>query len=99
VLLFEIQRIADPIRRSGVEHFLGYAGHYLPLTPEVEARAVKLHQSGFKKLDALHLASAEALKADVFLSTDDRLISRAHSFSSNIQVSVLNPSQFSHLNP
>ena len=99
VLMFEIQRIADQTRRDGVTHFLGYAAHYLPLTPEVEARAIILHQAGFKKLDALHLASAEALKVDAFLSTDDRLVSRAHSLGSQIRVSVRNPSHFIHPSP
>ncbi len=97
--MFEIQHIADQTRREGVMHFLGYAEHYLPLTAEVEARAVILHQAGFKKLDALHLASAEAIKADAFLSTDDRLVSRAHSLGTQIQVSVLNPSHFNHPSP
>ena len=99
VLLFEIQRIADQTRRDGVMHFLGYAEHYLPLTPEVEARAVILHQAGFKKLDALHVDSAETMKADAFLSTDDRLVSRAHALGTQIQVSVLNPSHFNHPSP
>lgn len=96
VLNFEIQRIADQTRREGVMHFLGYADHYLPLTPEVEARANLLHQWGFKKLDALHLATAEIMQADMFLSTDDRLLAKAQSGGSPIQVSVLNPSQFNH---
>lgn len=99
VLVFETQRITDQIRREGVMHFLGYAEHYLPLTPNVEARAHILHQAGFKKFDALHLASAETLKADAFLSTDDRLVSRAHSFGSQLQVSVFNPCHFNHPSP
>lgn len=99
VLMFETQRIADQMRRDGVMHFLGYAERYLPLTPMVEARADILLQAGFKKFDALHLASAETMQADAFLSTDDRLVSRAHSFASQIQVSVFNPCHFNHPRP
>ncbi len=99
VLQFEVQRIADQTRRQGVEHFLGYAAVYQPLSPSVETRAAAFVQSGFKKLDALHLASAEELRADVFLSTDDRLVSRAQATAGLIKLTVLNPMFFNHSTP
>lgn len=59
---------------------------------EIEiARGRDLEKLGFKRLDALHLACAEKGNADVFLTTDDRLLRRAKRLSSKLRVSVENP--------
>lgn len=42
----------------------------------IKSRALALEQTGFKALDALHLACAEAGGAEGFLTCDDRLIRR-----------------------
>lgn len=95
VLQFETHRIADLTRRNGILHFLSYSSSYLPLTTEIEQRGILLNKLGFKRLNALHLATAEALKVDVLLTTDDQLLRRATQHSTQITVSVLNPVQFS----
>jgi predicted nucleic acid-binding protein len=95
VLQFEIHRIADQTRRNGILHFLSYSSSYQPLTTEIEQRGIWLNKLGFKRLDALHLAAAEALKVDVLLTTDDQLLRRATQHSTQLTVSVLNPVQFS----
>lgn len=95
VLQFEIHRIADQTRRNGILHFLSYSSSYQPLTAEIEQRGIWLNKLGFKRLDALHLAAAEALKLDVLLTTDDQLLRRATQHSTQLTVSVLNPVQFS----
>ncbi len=41
--------------------------------------------------DALHLAFAEAGDADVFLTTDDRLLRKAKKFQSILNIEVENP--------
>lgn len=95
VLQFETHRIADLTRRNGILHFLSYSSSYQPLTTEIEQRGILLNKLGFKRLNALHLATAEALKVDVLLTTDDQLLRRATQHSTQITVSVLNPVQFS----
>ena len=95
VLQFEIHRIADQTRRNGILHFLSYSSSYQPLTTEIEQRGIWLNKLGFKRLDSLHLAAAEALKLDVLLTTDDQLLRRATQHSTQLTVSVLNPVQFS----
>ncbi len=95
VLQFETHRIADLTRRNGILHFLSYSTSYQPLTTEIEQRGILLNNLGFKRLDALHLATAEALKVDLLLTTDDQLLRRATQHSTQITVSVLNPVQFS----
>ena len=62
------------------------------LISEIEiARGRDIEKLGFKRLDALHLACAESGNADVFLTTDDRLLRRAKRLSSKLYVRVENP--------
>ena len=97
VLQFEIGRIADQTRRQGALHFLAYAEAHQSLSAEVRARAAILCGLGFEQMDALHLASAEELKADYFLTTDDRLITRTTIHSTRLKVLVANPLNFPNL--
>ena len=57
----------------------------------IELRAEALMKWGFKFYDALHLALAEAGGADVFLTTDDRLLRKAQQYKNSIGVTVENP--------
>ncbi|MDT3676648.1 hypothetical protein [Microcystis wesenbergii] len=53
---------------------------------------LRTSQLGFKFYDALHLAFAEAGGADIFLTTDDRLLRKAQQYRDSIKVTVENPS-------
>ena len=44
---------------------------------------------GFKNFDALHVASAEQAGADLFATTDDRLVAAARRSSDRIKTRVL----------
>ena len=72
----ENDRNPFPVRKKWVEKCLRLAVNLADLTPEIEQRARVLELDGFKALDALHLACAEAAGADHFLTCDDRLIRR-----------------------
>lgn len=61
------------------------------LSDAVKKRAASLVKLGFKPFDAAHIASAEAANADVFLTTDDRLIRNAQRHSDSFTVSIQNP--------
>lgn len=95
VLLFEVHRITDQTRRNGILHFLSYTSTFQTLTPMIEQRGAELHQLGFKRLDALHLAAAEVLKVDAMLTTDDQLIRLAIRHAAQLAIPILNPVQFS----
>ena len=97
VLQFEIHRIADQTRRNGILHFLSYSSSFQALTPAIEQRGLELNRLGFKRLDALHLAAAEALKVDVMLTTDDQILRRTIQYPTHLTISVLNPVQFSNI--
>lgn len=94
VIQFEIHRITDQTRLKGILHFLSFASSYQPLTQGIEQRGVHLNSLGFKRLDALHLAAAESLEADVLFTTDDQLLRLAVLHSNQLSIPVINPLQF-----
>jgi predicted nucleic acid-binding protein len=63
----------------------------IALTEETPGRAEALEQMGFDEYDALHLACAEAGGADVFLTTDDRVVKIAHRKKGLLNLRVDNP--------
>lgn len=65
-----------PLRQEWVEKCLRLAAQKVALSVGMKHRALELERSGFKALDALHLACAEAAGATHFLTCDDRLIRR-----------------------
>jgi predicted nucleic acid-binding protein len=75
-LIFEAGRNPYPVRRAHAEAALAAATVRQPLTPAVEARADDLVLAGLRPLDALHLASAEAIGANFFCTCDDHLLRR-----------------------
>ncbi len=75
-LAYEAGRNPHPVRRSHAEAALAGAVAHQPLTPTVERRADELAVAGLRPLDALHLASAEAVGADYLCTCDDQLLRR-----------------------
>jgi predicted nucleic acid-binding protein len=57
---------------------------------EAEALAGKLGASGFKPLDALHLAFASASKVDYFCTCDDKFLRKAKSLE-GLKIKVVSP--------
>lgn len=70
-------RNTDAERGRAVQERLDSWPGAAPLSQAVLTRGDVLRSLGFGELDALHLAWAESLAADVFLTTDDKLISLA----------------------
>jgi predicted nucleic acid-binding protein len=46
----------------------------IAVNDQILIRARELHTAGYGAFDAMHLASAEAGRADVLLTTDDRFL-------------------------
>jgi len=72
----ENSRNPFPLRQKWIEKCLRLATQHVTLSDGIKKRALALEQSGFKALDALHLACAEAAGATHFLTCDDRVIRR-----------------------
>jgi len=76
-LLFEIKSAPSSMRREYALEVLSKARTFVRLNERTEKRAARFVALGVKPLDALHLASAEAAKADRFCTCDDRLLQKA----------------------
>ena len=89
VLLDEILGMTDMDRREKVMLLYRSAAEHIGLTDRIIARAKSFERFNIKSYDALHLASAEAGGADVFLTTDRKLINAAQ--RADAGVTVKNP--------
>ena len=90
-LTFEIDNNRDVSQRDEMKSQMADAYINVSISEIEIARGRDLEKLGFKRLDALHLACAEKGNADVFLTTDDRLLRRAKRLSSKLRVRVENP--------
>ena len=90
ILRFEVNRTPHPHRKTFVFEILARATVEVALSDEIEERARDLQGRGFKALDALHLASAEAEHVDYFCTSDDRFLKRAR-MQSDILPKIISP--------
>lgn len=84
----EIDQMPDAQRLSRVRLLSGFVQEVLEIGEEELKRARELQKEGFQVFDSLHIACAESVKADVFLSTDDRLLKQAKRLSKRLKVRV-----------
>jgi predicted nucleic acid-binding protein len=87
----EIRKTPDEKRRKEMLLLTEQIGEKAIITPDVAKRVRELEKVGFKAFDAMHLACAEYIQADVFLTTDDRLLRAAARSADELEVPVMNP--------
>ncbi len=90
VLVFEVNRNPQLIRRDFGLEVLSKAKSFVPLNPQIEQRAGRLNKLGLKPLDALHLASAEEIQVDYFCTCDDKLLKKVKAMS-DVKTKVVSP--------
>jgi predicted nucleic acid-binding protein len=88
---FEIANTPNREKAERVNSILQVTSMKILTKPEIESRADLLVGLGFKFLDALHIAFAEAADVTVMLTTDDRLLRRAKKYSHELQINIENP--------
>ena len=88
---FEVGQTPDVERRHRVECLIRYAHYSVLIEAPIVKRATELEGMGFDAYDAVHLACAEHCDADVFLTTDDKLLRLARENSSQLKIKVYNP--------
>ncbi|MBC5793683.1 MAG: PIN domain-containing protein [Sphaerospermopsis kisseleviana] len=93
-LIAELNQTPDLERLKNVKKMLSIAKIKVINSHFIETRSTELQQLGFSSYDATHIASAERSNADVFLTTDDRLIKKAKTNSQLVNVRVDNPVQW-----
>ena len=87
----EVANTPNSERRHRVRSMLRSARVTVALTETGSERAREIKAIGFRTYDALHLACAEQSGADVFLTTDDRVIRTATRHAEKLKVRVANP--------
>lgn len=91
ILDAEVRKTPDRDRRQAIAAAMAIIKTKIEVDDTITCRAQEIMQLGFKPYDALHITCAEIAKADVMLTTDDRLLRRALRFSNVLQVLVENP--------
>ncbi|NOT53053.1 MAG: PIN domain-containing protein [Deltaproteobacteria bacterium] len=91
VVSYEVDRIPNQERRHRVTEILRGAKEIVPLTDSAVERGEELKKLGLKTYDALHVACAEHAQADIFLTTDDRLVRAAARNARKVKIPVKNP--------
>jgi hypothetical protein len=94
VLDLESSRNPDPDRRRKVEAFLSAASSKVTAGARERQRGRDLEALGFRAFDALHIACAESARAEVLLTTDDRLRSLAARQQEKLALRVENPAKW-----
>ena len=78
-------------RANWVRDWLNHQTEITPDEPALTARIEELMALGFKNFDAFHLASAELVGADKFVTCDDRLLSLARRNAGQLRINVADP--------
>jgi hypothetical protein len=91
VVDLEIDQTPDPERRRRVQSLASHAHRSVAVGQSETERAQQFEAWGFPSFDALHIACAESGGADIFLTTDDRLLHRSATYTKQLRVRVENP--------
>ena len=92
VVNYEIAKTTDEERKSRLTSIVRWASEVITVDQSSHNRAREIqHQLGIKAYDALHIACAEQGKADIFLSTDDKLIKASKRKKQALKIEVDNP--------
>lgn len=90
IIDYELSKLSDTDRLEHVQMLYAAASVRINLTEEAEQRAIFFQEHGLKPFDSLHLALAETSGADVFLTTDDRLLRTANKVR-GLKIKISNP--------
>ncbi|MHB1647107.1 MAG: PIN domain-containing protein [bacterium] len=93
VIDFEVLSIVDMYRQSKIITILSISDLNLKVKIDRKTinRAKEITKIGFKPFDAMHIACAESANADIFLTTDDKLLKNAHKNIKMLNVKIDNP--------
>ena len=91
ILLHEVGQNPDLENRQRALSFASLAHQVVEIGEKTMRRAEELEKAGFDSYDAVHLASAEIGKADVFLTTDDQILKIAARKKIMLSFTVENP--------
>lgn len=91
MLFYEIGQNPDLENRQRVLSFVSLAHQVVEISDKTLRRAEELEENGFDAYDAIHLASAEHAKVDVFLTTDGQILKVSKRKKNIMSFTVENP--------
>ena len=91
ILLYEIRQNPNLENKQRILGFTSFINQNIEVNEKLLARADELEDIGFDSYDALHLASAEIGKTDVFLTTDDKILKIASRRKVSFSFAIDNP--------
>jgi predicted nucleic acid-binding protein len=91
ILTYELGQTVDVERKERLLHLAGQSHQVVEIAEKILKQAEKLEESGFDSYDAIHLASAEQAKVDVFLTTDDSIQKAANRSKGLFSFVIANP--------
>jgi len=77
VLVAELEKTPDIEKRNYLTQLSAGVQTNVTLTEADIIRTDELENLGFKSFDAMHIACSESANADVFLTTDDKLLKKS----------------------
>ena len=86
VLYDEIDRMDDIVKKEKVLTLYNSATVDIEINDNIIRRASDLMQTNIRPFDALHIASAEARHADIFLTTDKKLINASKRVKASVRI-------------
>jgi predicted nucleic acid-binding protein len=90
VLEYENSRNPYPLKQEAMNRYLQMAEAIQMVDEAIRQRSEELGHNGLKAVDALHVACAEMLRSDYFITCDKRLINRC----AGLILKVVNPVDF-----
>lgn len=94
MLNVEIEKTPNIERRDYLRQLALYVHKTIQINGSVIRRANELVSIGFKAFDAMHISCSEIGRADVFLTTDDRLLRLSKRYKDRLNIEVTNPLQW-----
>ncbi len=93
MLIKEMNEVNDSYKKSLLQMMYGLCSEEIRVNPAILDRAEEIrHTSNIKYKDSIHLACAEAAKADALLTTDKKFINNAKRI--RIGTRIMNPNQW-----
>lgn len=93
ILELEMERMYDALKKQNVKELYKAVDESICYTEEIKKRSQEIMKmSKIRTFDSLHIAAAENAKADIMLTTDDKLEKMAERLE--LKVRVMNPLKF-----
>lgn len=92
----EYENSRNPLidRRDKIWDLLQIASEYVRYFERLESRAKEIEKMGFMAMDALHIACAETVKSDFFITCDDLLLRKGKANKDKLKIRIIGLMEF-----